>query len=235
VAFGSPAGGFVLASLVAVSPFHVHLSRQAREYELISTFALGSSALLLWALAGPTPAALVGVRALCLALGLYTDPLFAGVIAAHGITVVATQRTRAALGSFLAACAAALLAFAPWAAVLLAERASAHAQLDWLAGTYPLKFFAEKWLFNFGTVAFDAELRDLRLAVVVAAFALLVAFAAVRCGARRGGRSGGARRRPGPEPQRDSAAGLRRVRHRRKGPLHDGRTLFRRRAPSASS
>jgi uncharacterized membrane protein len=179
VAFGSPAGGFVLASLVAVSPFHVHLSRQAREYELFSTFALGSSALLLWALAGPHRLRW-SAYALCAALGLYTDPLFAGVIAAHGITVVATRRTRAALGSFLAACAAALLAFAPWAAVLLAERASAHAQLDWLAGTYPLKFFAQKWLFNFGTVAFDAELRDLRLTVVVAAFALLVAFAAVR-------------------------------------------------------
>lgn len=179
VAFGSASGGLVLASLVAASPFHVHLSRQAREYELFSTFALGSSALLLWAFGRPGRLRWFAY-ALGAALGLYTDPLFAGVIAAHGITVVVTQRTRAAVGSFLGACAAALVAFAPWAAVLLAERASAHAQLDWLAGTYPLKFFAQKWLFNFGTVAFDAELRDLRLAVVVVAFALLVAVAVVR-------------------------------------------------------
>jgi len=179
LAFGSRTGGFVLATLVAVSPYHVHFSRQAREYELISTMTLGASALLLWALARSTPLRWLAYAS-ALALGLYTDPLFAAVLAAHGITAVATKRGRAALRFFVAAVAGALIVFSPWALVLLRERASAHAQLDWLAGTYPLKFFAEKWLFNAGTVAFDAELRDLRLAVVVVAFALVVLVAAVR-------------------------------------------------------
>lgn len=176
IAFGSTTGGLVLAALVAVSPFHVQLSRQAREYELFSNLTLASSALVLWAAARPSflrwAAYAVGI-----ALGLYTDPLFAGVIAAHAITVAATQRTRAALGGFAAACAAALLAFAPWAVVLLAGREAAHSQLGWLAGTYPLKFYAEKWAFNLGTVGFDAELRDLRLGAFVALFLLLIAIA----------------------------------------------------------
>jgi uncharacterized membrane protein len=177
-AFGSRTGGLVLGSLVAVSPYHLQLSRQAREYELFSTMALGSSALLLWALARPAPQRWAAYAA-SVALGLYTDPLFAGVIAAQAVTVVATQRTRAALAGFVAACAVAALAFAPWAVVLVHERHAAGSQLSWLAGTYPLEFLVQKWVFNLGTAGFDAELRDLRLVAVVAAFLALVAVALV--------------------------------------------------------
>jgi uncharacterized membrane protein len=175
---GSSRGGGVLAALIAVSPFFILYSQQAREYALFAALALLASLLLLEA--RERGGAAWALYAAAAALGLYADPLFALLLAAHAVVVAACGRRRApAVRGFLAACAAAAAAFSPWLINAASARSSIEAQLGWGTQSYPVRYVLEKWAFNSGALFFDYEFRDQRYAALVVPLLFLVAGAVV--------------------------------------------------------
>jgi uncharacterized membrane protein len=181
--FGRRAAGLVAAALFAVSPFQVVYAQQAREYALWTLLTVVTSALLLRALRSPA-AGLWIAYGVATALGLYTDPLFVFVVAAHGVYVLFVQgRPRLkTLLPYLVATAGAFVAYGPWLAVLLA---GAHAgkvtNNTYLAAPLPISLFVLKWIFNLGTVFYDLDYRWPYTAVVLVPIfvAIAVAFIAV--------------------------------------------------------
>src|ERR1700678_2995803 len=83
--FGSIDAGLIAAALLAVSPFFVIYSQQAREYALWGLCVAVATAFLVRALRGGT--ANWAWYALSAALGLYSDLIFVYVLAAHTLYV----------------------------------------------------------------------------------------------------------------------------------------------------
>lgn len=156
----SALGGLVLAALVALSPFQVAYSQQAREYVLFADCILLAAWLLLGALEAPS-----GLRwaafGLASILGLYVEPLFVFVLLAAAV-VVAFERPfeRAKAGGFAIAAAIALAIFVPLAVVNLQATARAELGVSWAGTPYALPAYLVKWLFNIGATFFDAELAN---------------------------------------------------------------------------
>jgi len=156
-------GGAVLASLVAVSPLHVLYARQAREYALFSCAVFASSTVLLRALERRTAGAWIAY-AVVVTAGLYTDPIFALVLASQVLSaVVSLARRPRALGGLALAAGTAFGVFIPWIVNAVIARDQISALMSWSETAYPLRFAAEKWAFNFAAVFFDAEFANVRL------------------------------------------------------------------------
>jgi len=120
--FASRPIAWLSVALLAISPFQVLYSQEAREYTLWSVMILVSSTLVLRA--ARTGAARDWLAyAASLILSLYVFPLSALVICGHAVYLVvcgAFGKGRSALW-FLGACALATLAFAPWIRIMLAS------------------------------------------------------------------------------------------------------------------
>ncbi|GAC1348932.1 MAG: hypothetical protein NVSMB19_01540 [Vulcanimicrobiaceae bacterium] len=176
---GDAAFASVFAALVAVSPFHVLYAQQAREYSLWTSAILLASAALLRALAAPSPARWA-LYALALAVGLYTDVLFAYTLAAHALFAALADRRqfRRALVPFALAACAALAAFSPWIAALVRGRA-AITNNAYLGAPLPFKLFALKWIFNAGAVFYDLDYERHATAVLLVPIFAVVAAGAV--------------------------------------------------------
>ncbi len=98
------------AALMALSPFFVNYSGQAREYSLWTALITVSTALLVRALR-IQKRSLWFWYAIAMALALYADPLSASVLAAHASYVAIALRQRAVRAAFSAASAAPSLLF----------------------------------------------------------------------------------------------------------------------------
>lgn len=176
----STLGGFVLAALIALSPFQVAYSQQAREYVLFADCVLLAAWLLLRALEVPSAVrwAAFGIASI---LGLYVEPLYVFVLLAAAI-VVAFDRPleRAKIGGFVSAGAIAFAAFVP--VVILNLQASARTELgvSWAGTPYALPSYFIKWIFNLGVSFFDAELANRWWAIVLIPLLALTAYAVVR-------------------------------------------------------
>jgi uncharacterized membrane protein len=173
--FGSLDAGLIVAALLAVSPFFVIYSQQAREYALWGLCIAVSTALLLRALRGRTIDWIW--YALAAVLGLYSDLIFLYVLVAHALYVaILAVRNRKPLPAIRFACAAiaGLAAFSPWLLATYRGRALLTNN-DYLGAALPAKVFALKWIFNIGAVFFDLDYQHAELAVVLLPlFALLV-------------------------------------------------------------
>jgi len=117
--------GMLAALFVAVSPFAVYYSQEARMYALLALFATLTSALLL-RLLNPSTQNKKTMLALALgtAAGLYTHYAYPFVMLAQGLVVLmalAARRDRALFRAYVIANAIALLAFAPWLPVAVSQ------------------------------------------------------------------------------------------------------------------
>jgi uncharacterized membrane protein len=182
-ALRSPLGGATLAALVAASPFHILYAQMAREYSLFACVTLASCAFAIRAIANPSRTDYV-TYAVSVALGMYTDPLFALVVAAQAICAFVASRTdRRTLLRWCAAAAMGVASYLPWAANSISHHGNIEGQLEWGMSTYSLAALAQKWAFNIGAVFFDGEFAKLLLApvalvciaIAVAAFAYAIA------------------------------------------------------------
>lgn len=120
--FASRSIAWLSVALLAVSPFQVLYSQEAREYTLWSICILVSSMLLLRA--GRTGSAPLWIAyAASLVVGLYVFPFSLLVIAGHAVYVFgsAAMRKRGPAMWFLSSSAVALLSFAPWLRIMLAS------------------------------------------------------------------------------------------------------------------
>ena len=175
----SEIGGFILAALIAISPFHIHYSEQVREYVLLADCILAASWALLAALEHPSAFAWIAfsaTSAVGLYLGLEFVPILAGFAA---IAAIGRPWDRARTGAFALACLAALILYLPWAVVNFNALEQSRAGVAWAATPYTISAFLLKWAFNTGATFFDAELADRRWAIAMFPLFALVIYGAI--------------------------------------------------------
>ena len=179
----SLAAGVIMGALVAASPFAIAYAQVAREYSLWLALTFAATALLVRAIRSQH-AGWWAAYALCAIAGLYTDTLFALVVVAHAIAVpfADAKRVRASLLAFGIALFAILIAYAPWMNVLRAGYGHGLVTNNaFLAAGLPLKLFALKWIFNIGTLFYDADYVSPKTVVLaLPGFAVLIA-SAIAC------------------------------------------------------
>jgi uncharacterized membrane protein len=136
--FASPSVAAIATALMALSPFFVRYSQEARPYSLWTAAMLFSSACLLRAVRTGRRRSWVAYS-LLLMVGLYAHLLTALVLAVHGIyvLVVARRQPRPTFRPFVTAAGAAVLAFAPWLAVLGLHWSTAIAVSGYLGEPQP--------------------------------------------------------------------------------------------------
>lgn len=178
--FGSIEAGFIAAALLAVSPFFIIYSQQAREYTVWGLCIAVATALLARAMRRGDALDWT-LYAAAAALGLYSDLIFAYVLIAHGLyvfAVAAQERTWRRAAGFVLAGAAAVTAFAPWLLAVYRGR-DLLTNNDYLGMPLPAKVFALKWAFNAGATFFDLEYGNVALGVLLLPIFALVVYAFV--------------------------------------------------------
>lgn len=182
-------------ALVALSPLHVLYAQEAREYSLWILATLLSSIALWRASIAPSTTAWLLYSA-AVTVGLYTHTLHLLVVLAHAVFVTAStfghtgeRPWSRALRGFLAAAAAALLAFSPWIWVIAVNLSEKNfAATSWAATTVvsPWRLLG-MWGFNVASLFFDVD-KSFRYveqfdAGVLVAFAVQLAALAVSAAA----------------------------------------------------
>jgi uncharacterized membrane protein len=137
--FESRLAAWLAVGLVAISPLQIIFAQEARPYSLWECLTVISSVALLRVLE-LKPDAPLGrkvtrwtIYTVLLALGLYTHLFFGFVVAAHVLYVLVADRFRPSGRTliFSAAVASALLAFAPWGALLLRNYGVVEGTTEW--------------------------------------------------------------------------------------------------------
>lgn len=148
--FNFPLVGWLAIAFISISPFHVLYAQEAREYSLWTVMILLSSLLLLKALRIPAPNETIdwknwGLYAVTFALSLYTSSLSLLVGIGHGIYVMIREHFRLTktLIAYLMASLIALLAFAPWLAIIITTWSKTGS--NWTAIPIPWMDWIKTW------------------------------------------------------------------------------------------
>lgn len=129
----SPGAGWLAAFLLAVSPMHVHYSREARNYALLVFLVLVS----LWAVErllarpGPLTGLVAGLSFAALAYTHGVAPLLIAPLAVAAVLPAAWGRDRPSLIAWAVAALTALLAHAPWLSVSLGQTSRVEVIYAW--------------------------------------------------------------------------------------------------------
>ena len=174
---GGVRAGRIALACAAVSPFLVLYGQQLREYGLWSALIALSSGLLVLAVRGGGVGRWAAYAA-GLAAALWTSPLSLLLLAGHAAwtTVVAGRRR---LAAFALAASAALAAYAPWIAVMVANRARAEAGNAWSSTPYPPAALAAKVVFTISAAFTDLAYADPRGLLANGAVLVVLALAVV--------------------------------------------------------
>ncbi|NEQ54937.1 MAG: phospholipid carrier-dependent glycosyltransferase [Leptolyngbya sp. SIO3F4] len=180
--------GLIAICLMAVSPIQLLYAQEAREYSLWACLILLANSCLLQAMRdsgrysseavvvrSPRQAVLRkwGLYGVSLGLMLYTTLLSIFVIVAHGLYVLISgsrkhwQRWAMALGG-------ALIAFVPWAVVIIYNRAKLESATDWTSFRQPLGQLIKFWGLHFSSAVIDLGFSIESLYTYVVPIALLV-------------------------------------------------------------
>ena len=156
--FGSAAVGWSAIAVIAVSPFHVLIAQEARQYTLWALLAVVSSAFLLRSLRQNSWRQWMayGVTA---ALGMYSHLFFLWVLLTHGLYVLLVEhRVTQRLLRYIAVSAGVGVAFVPWVWVVVTQLSRLEKTTRW-ASTYKtgLVSRAEYWLHNLGIGFIDFD------------------------------------------------------------------------------
>jgi uncharacterized membrane protein len=153
--FESAVSGWAIATVVAISPFHVLYAQEARQYSLWTVAILLSSAALVQAMRRSTVKNW-GLYAVTMALGLYAHIFYGLVCISHGLYVLLVEQlrpTRRVL-SYAIAALMGLALFSPWLLVMFRN-------LDALLGNTNVMtedrqgFLPLFWLLNLSRLFFD--------------------------------------------------------------------------------
>ena len=139
----SARAGLVAAFLLAVSPLHVHYSREARNYALLILATLAA----LWAVARlarrPTTGGGIMAGSAMLAV-LYTHDIggiyVAGILAAGLVLIIRAPQRRAALAALAVALAVAAVGYLPWLSSAVSRSAAIANEYDWLRPMWQHEF-----------------------------------------------------------------------------------------------
>ncbi len=162
---GSSRAAWIAVTLVAISPFHIVYSQEARQYTFFLLMVVAASSSLLWTLRSPTSWKWC-LYAVSLAAGLYTHLLFCFVIGSHAVYVFASECIRSAgepkrifrgLIAYSAATAGGILLFSPWMWVMTAHYQTAINHLSWSSTPVSLSHLAGMWGYNYSAVFLDTN------------------------------------------------------------------------------
>jgi uncharacterized membrane protein len=130
----SPLTAWMAIALVAVSPLHVLYAQEARQYSLWTVTILLSCAALLQANRRPNLLNW-GIYAITLTAALYTFLFSAFVAIAHGIYMLVSERFRwtKIVRAYLLATILALIAFAPWLAIVIRNYGRLRDSTNWIS------------------------------------------------------------------------------------------------------
>lgn len=155
--FSSPMTGWIAIALVAISPFHLMLAQEARQYTLWAVAILLSSVLLLKALRVNKIRAW-GLYAATIALGIYSHLFFALVALAHGVYVGVTEGFKLSkkLVYYLLASLAGMLIFTPWILVVITNLDTFKKRTRFIA-SIKTEFWekVQYWLHNLSVIFVD--------------------------------------------------------------------------------
>lgn len=149
--FGSAAVGWSAIALISVSPFHVLLAQEARQYTLWALLAVVSSAFLLRSLRQNSWGQWLAYG-LTAVLGMYSHLFFLWVLLTHGLYVLITEhRFTQKLLRYWVVSVGVGIAFLPWVWVVATRLERLEKTTDW-ASSYKTDLLsrAEYWLYNLG-------------------------------------------------------------------------------------
>ena len=178
--FEESAVSWIALALVAISPLHVLYAQEARPYSLWTVMTLLSSAVLLWAMRSPHPNRSHLNRwmmyGMTIALGLYTQLLFALVAIAQGLyvgIVAITAKRRRLILSYLLATLGGVIAFVPWLVLLLSHIEQVNAATVATTRRYPLSYLLDQWFLNINRVFINGELSSYNALLIILTIAAL--------------------------------------------------------------
>lgn len=156
--FESATVGWSAIAIVTVSPFHVLIAQEARQYTLWALLAVISSALLLRSLRQNRWGQWLAYG-MAAALGLYSHLFFLWVLLTHGLYVLLVERrlTQRFL-RYLTVSIGAGIVFLPWMWVVATRLSRLEKTTRW-ASSYRTSLLsrAETWLHNLGTGFIDFD------------------------------------------------------------------------------
>jgi uncharacterized membrane protein len=162
---GSTRAAWVAVVLVAISPFHIVYSQEARQYTLLMLTVILSGSCLLWTLRAPAIWKWC-LFALTLAAGLYTHLLFCFVILSHAVYVFASEIFRRStenttslrnLFGYSTATVGGIALFAPWIWVLAVHFQTAVSHLSWSRIDVGFLHLVGMWAYNYSAVFLDTN------------------------------------------------------------------------------
>ena len=133
--FHSAWAGWIAVALLSISPYHILLAQGAREYSLWTILILGSSTLLLKAIRTQRLSYWM-IYAATVAIGLYSHLFFAFSLIAQSIYMLLFywRQWKTYLIPFVMSAGAGVLAFGPWALVVLLKLDKIDENTQWVQG-----------------------------------------------------------------------------------------------------
>jgi uncharacterized membrane protein len=155
--FQSSVVGWMAVSLVAISPIHITLAQEARQYSFWTVATLVSSSLLLRTLRLQTLKSW-GFYTLSLIFGIYCHLFFIWVIVTHGLYVwlIESLRFSQAVRRYLISVVLTFIGFLPWLWVILTQLSRTKQRTSWVS-SYKATFLErlEFWLHNSSLIFVD--------------------------------------------------------------------------------
>ena len=168
--FDSPFIAEMSVAIVAISPLHILYAQEARQYSLWTVAVLLSSATLLQSLR-LNKTRIWGVYAVSLIIGLYSHLLFALVVLAQGLYVFILHQFRLhkTVIRYCKSLLIGLIAFLPWAWVILNAWLKSQDNLTQGGGTTSLSRLTNQWFRNINRAFFDADLGAANMIIIILA------------------------------------------------------------------
>lgn len=160
--FQSSLTSWFAIALFAVSPFHILLSQEAREYSLWTVATLLSSAALLAALRTNAKANW-GIYFVSISLGFYSHLFFTWVAIAHGFYVLLDQKFKPTkkLLTYILTSTAGFLTFTPWILVIFVNFNDLHKATKWARSSNTDIFQrAKDWLQNLSNIFISSDFNN---------------------------------------------------------------------------
>lgn len=177
--FDSYLTGWIAIALTAVSPLHVLLAQEAREYGLWTVTVLLSSAALIRAMRVKTSTSWM-IYTLTLVLALYSFLFSALVMVSHGVYVLVSERFRwnKVAIAYLSSSGVGLLLFSPWFYFLVTYADIVESSTAWTADQVPFSLLIQTWIFNLSRnfLDFDFDLNNLAAYFLILSIVALEAY-----------------------------------------------------------
>ena len=154
--FKSRRTALVSAALISLSPFGILFAQDARPYSLWASLALLSSAAFLAAIR-KNKNFVWGIYSLSIIIGIYTHLMFALVVIAHGLYLVAVKESRleGRFFRYLVASFLTLLAFTPWLYQIFIHWNNMIARIGWSNNEIPWLQYIQRWIMIFTSPFID--------------------------------------------------------------------------------